>query len=117
MSIPKKADPLVSVKLKDFTSKINEIRASGGGASSNVWLQIKADVLNTPITAISAKEIGAAGTCAVAGIEIGVYNDLKETVNKMVKVRQVFYPNSEKAEKYDALYQKYRNIYNAVKGL
>ncbi|MGN0492420.1 MAG: L-fuculokinase, partial [Acutalibacteraceae bacterium] len=49
-------------KMSALTGKIDEIRASGGGATSDIWLQIKADILNSEITALAAKEVGAAGT-------------------------------------------------------
>lgn len=103
--------------LKTQTGKIDEIRATGGGATSDVWLQIKADILNTEITALSCNEVGAAGTTALAGIAIGAFKDMSETVSKMVKIRKVFTPNAENNEIYYKLYQKYANLYNAVKGL
>ena len=67
--------------------------------------------------ALSCKEIGAAGSAALAGVAMGVYKDLPGTTAKMAKKRKVFYPNPENAEKFAELYKKYKNLYNAVKGL
>lgn len=103
--------------MKALTGEIEEIRATGGGATSNVWLQIKADILGTEITALGCKEIGAAGTAALAGVSIGAITDLKGTVGKMAKVRKVFKPNLENKEIYAEIYKKYVNLYKAVKGL
>ncbi len=102
--------------LKRFVPQIQEIRATGGGASSDVWLQIKADILGTPITALSCGEIGAAGTAAVAGRAIGAYNDLSVT-QKMASVRRVFLPNEQKNKQYQEAYQKYTRLYQAVKAV
>lgn len=103
--------------MKAQTGEINEIRATGGGATSDVWLQIKADILNTEITALSCNEIGAAGSAALAGVSIGAFANLQETVNKMVKVRKIFTPNPENYKTYSEYYKKYANLYNAIKGL
>ena len=103
--------------LKAQTGDITEIRATGGGAASDVWLQIKADILGTAITALSCKEVGAAGTAALAGVAIGAFASLAGTVKKMAATRKVFAPQPEKSKRYAALYKKYKNLYSAVKGL
>lgn len=103
--------------MRRFTREITEIRATGGGAASDVWLQIKADILNTTITALSCKEAGAAGTAALAGAALGVYSDFVDTISKMSTVRKVFYPNEERQKKYKKLYKKYANLYTAIKKL
>ena len=104
-------------KMSALTGIIDEIRASGGGAASDVWLQIKADILNSEITALAAKEVGAAGTAALAGTAVGAYENFKDAAAKMVPVRKVFSPNPENTEKYNELYHKYEKLYDAVKEL
>ena len=103
-----------TLKLAD---SIKEIKATGGGATSDVWLQIKADILNTDITALNCKEVGAAGTTALAGTAMGCYHSISDTVNQMVSVRKVFTPNETNHSKYMELYNKYANVYSAIKGL
>ncbi len=92
-----------------------ELRATGGGARSDAWLQIKADILGTAITALSCDEVGAAATAALAGCAVGFYRDLRETVAKMVTERKVFLPDKQSSAAYAALYQKYEGLYQAVK--
>ena len=103
--------------MKSLTGDINEIRATGGGATSDVWLQIKADILNTRITALSCKELGAAGTAALAGTALGGFGELREAVSRIAVVRKVFTPNKENTAIYSELYKKYANLYCAVKEL
>ncbi len=103
--------------LGDCAKGITEIRATGGGATSDVWLQIKADILNTAITALTCKEVGAAGTAALAGYAVGAYTDLAATVGKMAAVRKAFVPNEARRDHYARLYEKYANLYTAVKNL
>ncbi|MBQ7302449.1 MAG: carbohydrate kinase [Clostridia bacterium] len=103
--------------LRAFTQDIHEIRATGGGATSDVWLQIKADILDTAITALSCKEVGAAGTAAIAGLAVGAYTDLAATVAKMATVRKTFTPDPARRAIYAEQYEKYANLYTAVKNL
>ena len=91
-----------------------KLYATGGGAASDVWLQIKADILNRPICTLKAKEAGACGICMIAGTAIGLYKDLEEAKCVFVKEDKVFTPNPEKAKKYAKLYNAYRQIYTAL---
>lgn len=103
--------------MKEMTGQIQEIRATGGGATSDLWLQIKADILNTDITALDCKEVGSAGTVALTGVAMGVWNSVEEAVEKLVKVRKIFHPNPKVSEAYQTHYKKYENLYKAVKSL
>lgn len=97
--------------LKNYGISPKMLIATGGGANSDVWLQIKADVLNTPVTALDGNEIGGAGTAYLAGKAVGVY----EYGTRLLKQRKAFYPNAEKHEFYKKQFKKYKRIYKAVK--
>lgn len=103
--------------LKELTGEIEEIRATGGGALSDVWLQIKADVLNREIIAFSCHEIGGAGTAAIAGLAAGCFSNLESIVSKMASVRKTFSPDKQRVKEYADLYKKYANLYRATKEL
>ena len=101
--------------LESFGIKPEKLYATGGGASSDVWLQIKADILNRPVTALLAKEAGACGTCMMAGVAIGTYRDLYEAKSVFVKEKKTFVPDSGSAKKYQKCYNAYKKIYDAVR--
>ncbi len=103
--------------LKEHTGHIDEIRATGGGARSIVWLQIKADVLNTNITSLDCQEIGAAGTAALAGVAVGAFANMETAVGQMAPVGQVFVPHKENADRYAELFDNYQQLYTAVRRL
>lgn len=102
-------------ELRAFTGDIKEIRATGGGASSDVWLQIKADILGMDVSAIEGSQTGIAGSAALAGAAVGVYESYIWAIEKMAKIRKTFTPNPAAHEKYASLYKKYAGLYNAVK--
>jgi len=87
------------------------LMATGGGASSDIWLQIKADVLNVPVASLDGSEAGGAGTALLAGRAVGLY----KTGEKLTHVRKVFQPNAEMHNIYQKQYEKYKKIYQAAK--
>lgn len=97
--------------LKKAGLSAKSVTVTGGGAKSDVWLQIKSDVLGLPVTALSCGEIGSAGTAIMAGSAIGVY-DKNMT---LALPRKTFYPNAERHEYYKKQLEKYKKIYKAVK--
>lgn len=103
--------------LRRFSGDVNEVRATGGGANSDVWLQIKADILNIDIVALNCNEAGSVGTAALAARAEGVIDRVEDFVAKAAPVRKVFSPDHAKVAEYAKYYEKYANLYTAVKGL
>lgn len=89
--------------------------ATGGGAASSAWLQIKADILNRPITALAAKEVGTCGTCMLTAAAIGTVVDMHEAKEKFVKYEQTYKPIEKNAKIYARHYEAYKQIYKAIK--
>ena len=94
---------------------INELRAVGGGAKSELWLQIKSDILNKKIETLDVDEAGTLGTAILAGTATGVYDSLDEAAKKLVKVKRVYYPDAKEHERYMEKYRKYKKMYQAMK--
>ncbi|MFB0562730.1 MAG: FGGY-family carbohydrate kinase [Candidatus Lokiarchaeia archaeon] len=94
--------------------RIEELRATGGGSKSDLWLQIKADVLNKPIHRVSA-DGETLGDALMAGNGVGIFQDLFGTCDELVKVKKVFNPNPKHHELYTKLYEIYREIYEPLK--
>ena len=94
---------------------IEEIRGSGGGAKSPFWLQIQADINNSPMTTINVTDGGALGVALLAGEGTGVYSSLEDACNAIIKVKSSTEPNKENFEKYNEYYAIYRSLYPALK--
>lgn len=104
-------------QLKKYGICVSSVVATGGGASSKVWLDIMSNTLKVPVTALKGAEIGAAGTAILAGIAAGVYKNIEEMNAKMTEVGRVFEPYKTSAEAYDKLFENYRKVYAAVRPL
>ncbi len=90
------------------------IRLSGGAARSALWVQMFADVLNTPVELPAGEELGALGAAIAAGIAAGVFADAPQAVAAMTRVSARHDPDPRRAAVYDHRYQRYRRALGAL---
>ncbi len=103
--------------LKEIGVKFERINATGGGAHSKVWMQMKADMLNLPITALKTVDAGTVGSAMLTGVAIGHFESLKEAASVMVKETTTYEPRAKQHGKYMEIYERYKNLYEAVRPL
>jgi len=107
---------LVNVELlSECGIEINEITAVGGGARSDVMLQLKSDIMNRPVKTLLAGESGIMGLAMLCAVACGDYPDFKSAAGAVVKTGKVFYPRDEYSKKYREKYEVYKRIYPALK--
>jgi xylulokinase len=95
---------------------INNLYSNGGAANSDLWMQIKSDVTNRQISAISSSDVSTTlGAAILAGVAVGIYSDFGDAVKNTVTVKKTFYPNAENHEIYMKRYKTYLDIYNNLK--
>jgi xylulokinase len=100
--------------IKDMNMPINDVRLIGGGARSNLWKQIIADIFNMPIGEINTNQGGALGAAILAAVGAGVYPDVKTGCKQMVRVVDAISPDKENVQVYDSVYKKYRDLYKCL---
>ncbi|RJS84584.1 hypothetical protein CW706_03755 [Candidatus Bathyarchaeota archaeon] len=98
-------------------TKISEVRAIGGGAQSDFWLQIKADITGRLIVAPKVTEAASLGAAILAGVGSRVYESIKEAVRRIYAERAKFIPQTSNVEKYGGCYGLYKRIYDALAGI
>lgn len=91
--------------------------ATGGGAHSKVWMQMKADVMNLPITALKTLDAGTVGSAMLTGIATGVFKDLDDAAAHMVEETVTYVPRAKMHDKYMQMYKRYEKVYKAVRPL
>lgn len=88
----------------------DRIRASGGAARSDVWMQILADVFQRPVEVPDGSELGALGAAMCAAVALGWYGSYQAACAAMVRLVRVFPPNPALAEVYQAKYRRYQRF-------
>jgi xylulokinase len=93
----------------------DEIVLAGGGAKSPVWRQMFADIFELPVrTVYGSSEGGSFGAALVAGVSVGAWKDLTQTV-PLIESQSITKPNKKNIPLYEAQYQKYIKFYDALK--
>lgn len=103
--------------LKDSGVHYQMLHATGGGAKSSIWMQMKADMLGIPITALKTVDAGTVGSAMLTGIVTGCFENLEDAAAHMVDKTTVYYPREEMHQKYAEVYKRYRKLYQAVRPL
>ncbi len=93
---------------------IDRMIATGGGAASDVTLQIRADVFNMEVATIASEESGTLGCMLLAAVAMKEYASIKEGIEKAVKVKKVFSPNREMQGYYKNKYEKFKKLYDTM---
>ena len=101
--------------LKEGGVNIIEMRAIGGGAKSELWLQLKADITGIPVAAPQVTEAAGMGAAILAGVAAGVFSDPASAIDAHLKIRKTYHPNPEIKALYDRRYEIYQKLYPALK--
>ena len=91
-----------------------EFRVSGGGAKSEFWLQVIADVSGKEIIPTAIVETEPLGDALIAGVGLGIYKNLEETA-KIVSVGESVVPREKYRYRYSRLFDLYKNLYGHLK--
>lgn len=101
--------------LKKSGIRVNELFAFGGGAKSDKWLQIKADILGVPIHLVATSEAGCLGSALLAAQAVGEIDSMEGVVEKISKPLKSFEPDKKNMNKYNERYEIYSDLYQTVK--
>ena len=99
----------------------SEIRATGGGAKSRLWLQIVADIFQTPVVTLVEEEAAAFGA-AIQSIwnyfrSQGKKGDMGDLTGRMVKLgREAVEPRVETFALYEDLQDRFNSLWKTLKG-
>ena len=93
--------------LQDIGAPVQAVRCLGGGARSDLWLQIKADVCRRDLMVMDAEEATGLGTAMIAAVGAGLYADLAEASGRMVRMRKHIPFNVDRADAYEPVYRRY----------
>jgi xylulokinase len=92
---------------------ISQVRVTGGGTRSPLWLQILADVLNVELVTVSSEEGAAYGAALLAATGAGAFSDVPSACHEAIHITGRTTPGVE-VPTYAALYPLYRALYPAL---
>jgi xylulokinase len=101
--------------MRDLGVRPTDVRATGGGSSSRLWLQLQADVYGVPIRRVAIEEGAAYGAALLGHVAACTFADLDEATAKVRTRDEVTEPDPERMRIYDETYSVFRSLYGALR--
>ena len=103
-----------SINVEDELGRnVNRYVVGGGGAKSNLWCQIIADIIGRPVYRTIEQEVSSLGVGILAASAIGIYPNTREASKSMVHYSEkIFSPDEKRNQYYSKLFEGvYRDIF------
>lgn len=101
--------------LKQTGIQVDRILAVGGGAKSEAWLQLKADVYERPVVAVPG-EASSRGAAVCAGMGVNVFSHWSQAIETLVKPGPVYHPRPRFQRLYRESFEHYQQLAQRLYG-
>ncbi len=92
--------------------RVEAVNMVGGGAKSNIWCQIHADVLDRPIRQVrDPLEVNVRGAALLASVALGYLR--YEDIASRVPIAETYLPDPDHRKIYDELFEEFVAIYQS----
>ncbi len=102
----------IYAELSRYGFDLGEVRITGGGATVSLWRKIMADILNRRM--IHSGGDATLGAAMVVAVASGVYSDFSSAAEKMVHIRHVDTPDTDRVDFYNQAFAKYQSLTSKV---
>jgi xylulokinase len=96
---------------------VKNIRLGGGGARSDLWRQIQADVYGHGVELVEAEEGAAYGAAILAGVGAKIWPSVDAACDVVVRVAKRVSPKGDNVSAMQKGYSAFRRIYPATKDI
>ncbi|TSB46988.1 xylulokinase [Alkalicoccobacillus porphyridii] len=94
---------------------IDRIVSIGGGARSEVWLQMQADIFNCTIVKLTSEQGPGMGAAMLAAYGLNWFDSLEDCAAEFLQEQEVYNPDPVQVQQYDSIYKIYRSVYQHTK--
>lgn len=102
--------------IREMNIDISDMTACGGGAKSELWRQMLADLYGCPVKVTwQSVEGPALGAALLAAVGAGIYSSVPEACRAVVVPDKIQEPVKEYSEEYERVYTVYKKLYPAMK--
>ncbi|MGO3273853.1 MAG: xylulokinase [Staphylococcus equorum] len=103
--------------LRDCGKDIQHVVSIGGGAKSDFWLQLQADIFNAEISKLKYEEGPCMGAAILAVYGLGWYESIEAATKQFIRYEKSFKPDSEKHKQYMEYFALYQSVYRQTQSL
>jgi xylulokinase len=101
-------------RLDELGVSTDRIRALGGGAASEVWTQIRADLTGKVVEGLEEGDSSAMGAAALALVAAGDAPDVRSACERADLPLRRVEPISANRAVYDQSYSRYRTLFTSL---
>jgi xylulokinase len=105
----------VVLALKAMNVATDRLRLLGGGARSDLWAQIRADVTGLPAERARLADASAVGAAMLGGVAGGLLPDLAEAAGMMSAGGFTIEPDPRSNRLYGDAHARYRQLFQSLK--
>lgn len=87
------------------------LRCGGGGFQTDVWNQIRTDILGVELQRNAIADPGVLGAAGLASVAAGLYPTLGAAFGQLVEIDRTYIPSPETKSHYDAKFKRYKQAY------
>jgi xylulokinase len=96
---------------------VSNVRLGGGGARSELWRQIQADVYGRDVEIVEAEEGAAYGAAILAGVGVKMWPSVDEACDSVVRIANHVKPITNNVAAMNQAYAAYRRLYPALRSV
>jgi xylulokinase len=102
--------------LRHHGISMTKVRSLGGAAHSDVWLQMKADLLGVPVERPACAEAASLGAAMLAAAGVGRFAGVREASEAWYRSERVFEPDVSRHAVYREVYERYQRLQEKLYG-
>ncbi len=93
------------------------VNCGGGGFQSDVFNQIRADILGRNLKRTAVKDPGVLGAAALAAVATRQFDTLNQALSQIVSFDRTYQPDPDQHARYNHLYELYQETYYSTRTL
>jgi xylulokinase len=101
--------------LRELNVPCETIRLGGGGARSQLWRQIQADVYDHEVETVAAEEGAAYGVALLAGVAAGAWSTVDAACDEVIRTKTRVQPDPDAVAIFHRQYRKYVALYPTLR--
>lgn len=96
---------------RNYGKTIDTVISIGGGAKSDLWLQIQADIFNARVMKLQNEQGPGMGAAMIAAAGLGWFTSLKECAELFIKTGKIYEPIPANVARYKQYFRVFKDIY------
>ncbi len=100
--------------IREMGVDVEQVRLSGGGARSEFWRQMQADIYGNDVCTINAEEGPAYGVALLAGVGTGTWDSVEQACEQAINITSEYRVDDKRRRLYAQFYPLYQKLYHSL---